>query len=440
MPKGEKMSQERFGALGYLALAKETVKGTAVIPTDPVPLYKETMTTDLALQELTPAVGTKFKRSGTAPGIRIHKGTLEVMAEPNTAAKIFDMLLTQGTESGTSVITHPFTLDNTTNPNSYTVDISMGNQVFRFMGVEASKIAPNYSNNEMRLTVTASALGAFSTREIATYNSGNPNTITFKTDYDPAPNKGLVAGDLIKVTKANGVEINSTIVAVNADGVTITCTGTLSGVNPGDLISLRSTTQNYNDLALNPFLWANTQFCFGATVAAALAASQTRIEQSSTWEVEHTFESDNGAQRSGSFDPAALVRTFGDVTGKIKKYFDSPVEVNNFLARKSQALVIRHFVYSAGNTYELRIVIDQAQYKDGGKPGLESDKVLYHEFTILPSFNITNGEGMSVVVINDRSVHASASSSASPSNSPSNSPSLSPSHSLSPSSSVSPSI
>lgn len=401
------MAQERLGSFGYLAGIKEVTKGVALIPTFFAPLYKETLTTDIALVEIKPAVGNKFARYAFAPGQRNHKGTFTVMAEPDTAAYFADMLLTQGAATGTNPYAHPYTLSNSVNPKSYTLDVSTGNQVFRLYGFEASEITPVWNSNEMQLQVTGSALGAFSTREIATITPGTPNQITLKTTYDRVPNKGLVAGDLITITKvSDGSTTNCVITAstgVNADGITITCDGTLTGIAAGDLVSLRPQTPTYGTLSTNPFLWSNTEFHFDATPTLALAqtsAQQIRIEQSSTWKIMHHFESDNGADRSGGFDPATLVRTLGDVDATIKKFFDSATEVNNFLTMKNQALVIRHFVYAGTNTYELRITIDQFNYKTGGKPPVESGKISYHSFDVVPEWNSTTGEGMSLTVIN----------------------------------------
>lgn len=399
--------QERLGSLGYLALIQETVKGTALIPTDFAPLYKETIATDINYVDLTPAVGNKFKRFAMSPGMRKHTGDFEIMGEPNTAAKFFNMLLTLGTPSGSDPTTFPFTADVTTNPKSYTIDISTGIEVFRLVGFEASEVSPVWNNNEMRLNIKGSALSSVSTREITTITPGTPNSITLKTDYDPRPNFGLVAGDLIYVTKvSDGTRISATITAstgVNADGITITCDGTLTGIAAGDLVSLRPQTTTYNALVTNPFLWSNTQFCFGANATAALAAAQTRIEQSSTWKVMHDFEKAEGADRSGAFDPAALVRTLADASATIKMFFDSATQVNNFLARKDQALVIRHFVYAGAKTYELRVTMDQFKYKTGGKPPVESGNIIYHTFDCVPVFNTVNGEGLNVKVINSLS-------------------------------------
>jgi len=385
---------ERLGSLGYMALIKEVTKGTPLTPADYVSLYEENLTTDQGLVEQNPAVGTKSKIYSLLQGQRSHKGEFTVMAEPNTAAKIFDMFMKKGVTSGAGPYTHPFTIDKDTNPNSYTVDLSTGNQVFRYMGVEASQIDPAFQGNEMRLKVKVSALKAFSVREIATVNT---TTITLKTDYDAAPNVGLVANDLVRITKADGSSsLDTTVSTVNADGITVILGTSAASYAAGDFISLRPATAAYTQKT--PFQWARTQFCFGADSTAALAGTQTRIEQGSAWSLIHAFESDNGAERSGSYDPAALVRTTADASLKVKKFFDTPNEVNNFLKRNAGAVVIRHFSETG---YELRVTISQITMKTGGKPAIKTGAILYHDMDYDASYDVAETQVFDVKVLNN---------------------------------------
>jgi hypothetical protein len=387
------MINERVADLGYLALIKETVKGTPLTPTAFIPMYDDGgMGTDLQLDEINPAIGTKFARYSSLMGLRIHGGSPTLMATPNSAAYLMDMLMTKGTVT-TPNYTYPFTLDKNTNPKSYTVDISNGMSVSRFMGVEASELKPVTSKNEVRFQPKLSALHSFIVREIATVGTG---TLTLSTKYDPTPNFGLVVGDSIQFTGA-GVGQTPVVVAVatvNVDGVTVTYTGTATGLAAGDFVALAPQTVSL--VAETPFMWARTEFHFGATVTAALAASHTPCEQSSEVTLMHKFEKDGGDPRSGSFDPAALVRTTGDATAKIKRFFASQDELNRFAAagQNPQAMVIKLL---SGTAYEFRIVLDQIVYKTA-KTAIKSGSIVYQEFDILPVYNVANAEGMSALV------------------------------------------
>jgi len=384
---------ERLGNLGYLGLAGEVTKGTPVTPTAFVPLYKETLGTDLKLDENNPIVGTKFKPYNAFMGQREHIGTIEVLAEPNTAEYFFDMLLTAGAITGVGPYTHPFTLSPTTQPKSYTIEFLKGQVVHRFWGVEAEIIEPAWDKNIMKFNITLSALGSLSVREIASVNT---TTITLKTDYDQTPNKGFVVGDIVRVMKSDGsTTLDTTIGTVNADGITLVLGASAASYAAGDFIFLRSLTPSLT--TVTPFEWARTQFCFASTAATALTATQTNVEQGSKWKVEHTFENKAGAHRSGSYDPVSLPRLQGVATANIKKFFDYPDELNRFLKVGGYALVIRHYSETG---YELRITLNNIIQKINKRP-LETGKLIYQEIDYDAYYNVSDGQGFDVKVINN---------------------------------------
>jgi hypothetical protein len=218
------MSTERLSNLGYLGLKKESTKGTAVTPDVYVPLYEDSLITDPHLDDDMAIIGNKFNTFQALQGLRSHGGDFKVLAEPNTAARIIDMLLTKGTTTGVGPYTHPYTLSNVTNPNAYTVDIARGQVVFRFMGLEASEIEPDFDENKMLLNVSAAALKSFTVREISSVSGSGPYTVTLKTNYDPAPTAGLVVGDLIRFHLANGTTVDATVASIPTDATFTTST------------------------------------------------------------------------------------------------------------------------------------------------------------------------------------------------------------------------
>jgi hypothetical protein len=440
---------ERLANLGYVGLVKEVTKGVALVPTDWVPLYDETLDTNGNFVDQTPIYGAKFSTYNTLQGQRSHKGDLTIMAEPNTTARIVDMLLTKSssqliytftvtsanatigatysnnsqtftvvgtiaastvllcagtgapaasgtltkvTGTGDATITfsagvssgntqHSFTLSNTANPNSYTIDVSSGNVVTRYWGVEASKLAPVWNKNELQWKVSVSALGSFQSRTIATVAT---TTLTLDTTYDPTPNKGLVVGDLVRIYKSStGATLDTTIATVNADGITVTLGASAAAFAPGDTIQLRPATQTLN--LLPPFLWAKNYWQFGATAAAALAAAQTRLEQGSNFAIMHKFESDDGAMRSGGFDPAALVRTTGDLDVTIKKFFDTNEDIINFNNLVKTAVQIRHLA-GATNQYEMRVTANNMVTDGQIVPNLKSGDIEYSNLKMHPRY------------------------------------------------------
>ena len=389
---------EQVSDKGYFALKKETVKGTiAGVPSVFLPMYDDGgMKTDIQLDESNPAIGTKFARFSVIMGLRKHEGSPTLLGTPNAAAYLMDMLLTRGNVT-TPNYTYPFTLDKNTNPNSYTIDISNGLSVSRFLGVEAEELKPVFSKNEVRLQPKFSALHSFIIREIASWTSGT-KTLTLKTTYDPNPNFGLIAGDVVQF---QGGGVGSTPVTaiidsagVNADGITVVLTTAPASLAANDFMTLAPQTVSLTTEV--PFQWGRTEFHFGATVTAALAASHTPCEQSTDATITHKFENSSGAARSGSFDPAALVRTVGDATIKIKRFFNSFDEMNRFLVAGAnpQALVIRMY---SGTAYEFQMSFDQVVYKTASAP-VKTGSIVYQDFDVIQVYNASNAEGMSAKV------------------------------------------
>jgi hypothetical protein len=394
-------AQERVGNSGYIAFGTEATKGTGVTPTVFAFLDNETMTSSYNLEDQTPIAGIPIETFQILPGMRDHKGEIEIVAEPNTALEICDMLLTRGSVSGGGPYTWPFTISATTNPKSKTIDISTGNVVKRFVGCEASKLVPAFSKNQLNLKASISALGSFQGGVLASTPTGTgPYTVVFDTTYDQVPTRCLVVGDLIRFYKAStGVTIDATVASIT-NGTTITTATNVTTMAAGDIMHLRPATASYTVVA--PFLWTNTFFGFGATAAAALTAAtfanQTRVEQSSAWEIDYPFESDNGSQRSGSADPASLIRFPAKAGLTIKKFFDTPDDVINFNEQNKTACVIRHISVVGANTYELRVTLNHIK-TDDPLPKIKSKAVNYSSIKFHPQWDTTDSQLAALTLI-----------------------------------------
>ena len=387
---------ERLGNLGYLGLAKETTPGVAVTPTDWIPIYEESMTTNLNFVKDNPVVGLTVDTYQILQGQRDHQGKVTCMAEPNTAARLFDMLMTKGSGTGSGdPYTWPFTHGNAT--NSYTVDISTGNQVFRFCGVYAETIAASFKENEMQFDVDLSALLAFQGRTLAsTPTFSSPNcTVVLDTSYDPSPVNGLAVGDTLQVYSVSGGSYtNFTIATITAPATLTTTTNLSSSAVTGDVVTIAPATPTFNNKT--PFLWSRTQFKFGATASAAASAAQTQLETGSTWSITHNFENKAGAKRSGSFDPASLPRLLYGATLNTKKFFDDPKDEAAWADLSKTACQI---VYYSGANDQLVVTFDNMRI-DKVKPGVKSNAILYSEEDRVPQYDSINGEMFNVKVLN----------------------------------------
>jgi hypothetical protein len=389
--------------VGYLAIGKETTKGTPVIPSVIVPLYEESLTTALNLDMDNPIMGNRFARYFNFKGQRDHKGTLKVLAEPKNFPHFLNMIMKKGTTTTAgSVQTHPFTVDNDTPVSkSYTIEIIKGDVVYRFYGVEISRMAFVFEDNVMKLNLNVSALGQFS---IAPISSAATTAVVLATDYDDAPNKGVVIGDTLVFVKVTGGTSDTyeekVVSAVNVNGTGITV-ATLAGTfTAGDYCYIKK--QALTPTLGEPFKWSTTKFYINTTATTALAGIETKVEKGSGVELIHELNTDGGEKLSGSIDPARLVRKQFDVDVKIKKSFDDYKEFEKFISITKQALIIRSYgtIISGTDKNELRITVNNIKTKEAPNP-LKTGELIYLDAAYSPQYDATDTQGVDVKVIND---------------------------------------
>ncbi len=382
----------RLANIGYMGMKKEATKGTAVTPNVFVPLYDETVTTDIQLDSDSPIIGNKAARLQSIQGMRSHGGDVSILAEPNTLGYVADALLNKSSTSGSDPYTHNFILSNTVDPNSYTVDLLKGQIVHRYIGAEFSELGVSFDKNKMMFKAKMSALKAFTVREISGVASA---VVTLKTNYDPVPTDGLVVSDLVRIEDVSaGTYQDFTISSLT--NTTVTLSGSPSGIVSGDLFFLRGATPSFS--LLTPFMWSKTQFCFGVDASTALSATQTRVEQGSKWTLFHRFAEDKGSERSGAFDPATLDRTLGDVEIDIKQFFDSAQDANRFLTVTKRALVVRSYA-GASNQHECRLTINNFKFKEQPNP-MKSGEIIYMDSKLVPEYDTTDAQIFDLKVIN----------------------------------------
>lgn len=388
---------ERLASLGYVAVKKETTAGTAVTPNTYVPYYEQSMTTNFNLIEDEPVVGSKWGRFQNLRGHRSHTGSITIMAEANSIGYFMDMLATKTATSGSNPYTHTFKDSTSTQPNSYTMDISYGSQVVRFAGVQASKVTFGWDGDLMTATFELSALSSFYGREITSVSTTTVNFKSGGTDYDPSPSGGLVASDLVYVVDDAGVTANlSTTISSITDADTVVLGASAASFASGDMLVLRPATPSYTLLA--PFTWNRTQFCFGVDASTALSATQTRLDSGTEVSIMHEFSDKEGTNRSGAFDPASLPRTVYDLSFKIKKFFDTVNEIEYWNAMTKRACVMRAYSGST-NQYELRVTMNNMNARTNDMP-TKSKEIIYHEIEYAPIYDSSDSQAFDAKVIN----------------------------------------
>lgn len=389
---------EQIGAKGYVALSKETVKGTiSATPSIYAPWYNQSVMTNLNLISDEPSFGYKYARYSMLQGIRDHGGSIQVMGEPVTLAHWHNMLMTKGSTSGAGPYTHPFAISNTTDPVSYTMDISYGSYVERFLGVEAGKITYSFDGEKLAPKIDVRGLASFTGAEVASIAT---NTVTLKTDKDPEPTRGLNAGDLVRVIKSNGTFTDYTISSYSA--TTVTLSATAATYAAGDMLVLRPASVSFS--ILSPIVWGNTHFFFAADASTAFTNSstlsnQTRLDPGSEISIMHNFNDDAGEKRSGAYDPASLIRTVYDAEFKAKLFLDNPNNIKEWNSMAKKACVVRMYTGST-NQYEVRLTLNKLIAAGNDHAG-DAKGVYYHDFTYSPNYDSSDGQPFDVKILNN---------------------------------------
>jgi len=394
---------EKLANLGYLALGKETTKGVAVKPSIFAYLLEEDIKHDIHLDEDNSIVGIREKRFKVFRGQESISGNIKVIAEPTTIGHFFNMLLYKADENGvgdaTTGYTHTFTVGG--DPKSYTLEFLKGNIPVRLIGAEAKSITPDFQDNKMVLEIAIVARKLFSLAPIA---SASGTTVVLDDSERPNPTDGLTTGDTLRLYDISaGTYEDVDITAINTDGKTLTVS-TISGTyDSGDLAYLAPLTPAYDTLG-EPFSWARTQFKFGNDIATALAATQTRMEKDSKWTIKYDLENEEGARRSGGFAPANFVRTNADAEIKLKQFFSDGQDLNQFLQRVPQALVVEHTSPSkagSNNNALLRIKFNKYYIKSDNVP-LKAGSIIYSELDLVPVYSDADGQMFSVELLTDQ--------------------------------------
>ena len=388
---------EQLSNLGYLALVKEATTG--VVPSTPniyTPLFDESIVFDTGLTEDLAAFGSKAKVYNVLPGRRSYEGEITVTAEPNTAAHLFNALLSQGTSTGSGPYTYPFVLSGSVLPRTYTIDVAKGRVVHRYIGAQISSIGTAFKENEMQLKLKVSALSSFIVREIASIATTTITLTSTFSDFSGTPTTGLIVGDLVSIISASGAisDLQTTVASITS--TTVVLGASAAAFAAGDQIVIRAASAP-SLATVTPFLWSRSEYRFGITAAAAFSNTHTPLESGTEWTVTHSFNDAKGEWRSGSFNPASLARKTGEIALKFKKFFDSSNDLNNLHKNAKNSVVCRHFSETG---YELRVTINNFKVKDV-VPKFKVGELFYSEMMAVPQYDTTDGQMYDVKVINN---------------------------------------
>lgn len=318
----------------YLAIKPESTAGVAVIPTVFVPLVSESVKTVLNHTVDRRIKGHDWKGNGLLRGNRMHEGQIVVLADPDNLGHILNMVMTKGSTTGDSTdgYTHPFTVGN---GDTYTFEIGKGAYAQRYYGVYIDELTIGFQDGQMQLTLSIKAMGQVSVMELGAALSGAVTSLTLDDNYDIAPNRGLVVGDVIVV----GTD-ELTLTSVNANGYAVGFTSTSLTYSVGEPIYLKKLSVS-NPTLQDPFYLGNTLVGVGEDESAATTAAASRSTATPVYDLEikikNNLFSQNGSSR---FDPVQIIPRTREAMVTLKRLLESEDQRTAFLNRTKQALTL----------------------------------------------------------------------------------------------------
>lgn len=320
----------------YLMIKPEATPGTAVIPTVVVPLVSENIKTIVNHVPDRRMKGIDWKANDLLRGNRTHEGDVVVLADPDTLGHFLNMVMLKGSTTGDADgYTHPFTVGAS---DSYTFEIKKGYYVQRYFGVKINELKIEFVDGQMQLTAKVMAMGQFSIGTLGVALSGSVTALVMDDTYDIAPNRGLVANDVIVV---GSTEI--TVTSVNSNGIGVGFSSTSVTASIGDNIYLKPQTVTQPTLQ-DPLYFGNLLVGIGADESAATTAAGSRSTATAIYEMAITIKNNLFAQNGTSrIDPVQLLTGTKECMIECKQLFSTVAQRQAWMDREKQAITINAF-------------------------------------------------------------------------------------------------
>lgn len=324
-----------FSDQGYLAVIPETEAGTAVIPTNFVPLISESIKTLQNLSTDKRMKGRTWGANDLLKGARTQEGEIAVEADPDNLGHFFNMLIKKGVTTGdaTDGYTHLFDQGD---PDSYSIEFNFGAYAKRIVGVQASELKLEFQDNRMVVKSQIQGLAQFSVATLGVALTGaGMVSIVLGDKYDRQPTKGLAVGDTL-VIGTDEVEI----LTISADGVTVTFASATLTYAIGEEIHLKAQTPSYTGLR-KAFNLGNMLIGLGADEATATSnagaiATATPVHDFAIVINRNVLT----IPRSGRIDPVAIKRQMLEGQIEMKQLLETADQRQAFLDIDKQALTL----------------------------------------------------------------------------------------------------
>lgn len=286
-----------------------------------------------------------------------------------------------------------FTYEQTQGDVTSTTDFN----TFRAFGVLVDSFEMNGSDGIIGFKAGVKAHGVFMKSNLtATAAIGSPSTITI------ANSEGLVATDLVKVSETSGTNSveDTTLVAVNVDGVTVTANLTAAKtLANAPKIELRPQTPSFTT-GQNLFSFIHAKFQFANTVTNALSATKENVEN---WTLSYANQLE---ERYGSLraTPSVIAEKGASAKLKYTKFFVDRVDRDRYLDQTRRACVLTlqlsKNIGASTTPYKMVISISDLRFT-GYKMDTGADDVYVAEMEAELFYDNTDGKAVQIELWNE---------------------------------------
>ncbi len=319
----------------YLAVKPESVGGTAVIPTNFIPLVSENIRTVVNHSADRRMKGLDWKANDLLRGNRNHEGEIVALADPDSLGHFLNMFLLKGSTTGnaTDGYTHPFTVGAS---DFYSIEIKKGLYCARYFGVKIDELRLEFADGQAQIKASIKAMGQFSVARLGVALTGAGMTsIVLDDEYDLNPTRGLVIGDVITIG-SNDV----TLTGVSADGITVTFGALSLTYSVGEPIYLKPQTVTLPTLQ-DPLYFGNMLVGVGADIATAVSNAGAIATATPIYDLAIVLKNNLFAGNgTGRFDPVQILTRTKEGAITMKQLLENENQTEKFLNRGKQAICI----------------------------------------------------------------------------------------------------
>ena len=388
--------------LWYLAVKKETTRGTVVKPTNFLRFKEWSIEYAQEIIENNPIQNVRWNAINPVPGKVTTDGSYSFDGDAREIG--YFLMAGLGTYSvasaGTGAYKHTF---NTANKlPSLSLEQLQGdstgtdNVVSRAFGVLVDKFELNGSDGIIGFSADVKATGVFlKSNLLATAAIGTPSTI------DMQSSEGLVVGDLITVAETSGtLSTENTVIVAVTDGDTITANlAAEKTLANAPKVELRAQTPSFSP-SPKVFSFIHAKFQFGSNLTAAASATEENIENW-TFTYMNNLEERYGSLRA---TPSVIAEKGANATIKYSKFFETRTDRDRYLDQTRRACILTlELPEKAGtspNNISLVIKMSDVRFT-GYKMDTGADDVFVAEMEASLFYDSTDAKALVIELTND---------------------------------------